>query len=179
MIIENTPQVGKQILKTQSKEVADFSGEKLQQVITDLTDTMRSEDLVGMAAPQIDEELAVFVMEVRKTKYRDEGLFDLEVFINPKITSYSEDKSDGWEGCGSVLRAGLFAQVYRSNKVELEWQDKQGEKHTKIFDGLLARVVQHETDHLNGKLFLESVKDTKSFMDRDSYIEMKDSRIIK
>ena len=129
---------------------------------------MKKEDLVGMSAPQIGESVRIFVSEIRKTKFRNEGFDELCVYINPKTMKVSNETKLGWEGCGSV--PGLFGQVERAKEVTIEYFDREGEKHTKTCSGLLAVVVQHEIDHLNGILFTD-LADPKTFISKEYYLE--------
>ena len=132
---------------------------------------MRFEDLVGIAAPQIGENVRIFVTEVRETKYRKEGADKLRVFINPKIINVSEETNEDYEGCGSVASAQLFAPVRRPEEITVEAIDESGNTFTYTAKGLLARVIQHEIDHLDGILFSEKISNLKKIMSREEYIK--------
>jgi peptide deformylase len=128
-----------------------------------------------MAAPQIGVCSRIFVTEIRETKLRKahsaNDIDDLRVFINPKVISVSEKTTKGWEGCGSVACADLFAKVERPKEITVEAFDKKGEKFTLTAKGLLARVIQHEIDHLNGVVFTD-IADRKTFMSREPYLAL-------
>jgi peptide deformylase len=174
MSVRPTTLVGVPVLRAKAKKVADFKSAQVKRIITDLTDSMRSAQLVGMAAPQIGIGLQIFVTEVRKTKQRrDVKKFDpLRVFINPRITSRSKKTILGYEGCGSVAPTeGLFAEVPRSDVVTVTAQDQEGKKFTLKATGLLARIIQHEQDHLEGKVFLDRVVNTRSLRSRTTHIK--------
>lgn len=173
MSVVKTIQAGNSIIHTKSSEVKDILSEETREVIQNLVDTMRAEDLVGMAAPQIEKSLRIFVTEVRKTRYRSgEELDTLRVFINPEIVEVSEELSVGWEGCGSVADSGLFAKVERPASVKVKAINEKGEEFIFEAEGLLSAVVQHEIDHLNGVLFVEKM-DSKTCMSRSEYLKMK------
>lgn len=146
----------------------------MKKIVTNLTDSMRHHELVGMAAPQIGVNLRIFVTEVRKTKTRIQKETDpLRVFINPKIVKFSKRVVAGYEGCGSVANAGLFGAVKRPAEVVVTAFDQEGKRFKLYGKGLLARIIQHETDHLNGIVFLDRVSDTKSLISREEYIKRK------
>ena len=129
---------------------------------------------VGLAAPQVGISKSVAVIEVNKTPLRrDVEEFSLVIF-NPTITKTYGYRSQMWEGCISsgAGKAGLFAKVPRYKKIELEYFDEKARKHKKIFEGLPAHVIQHEVDHLNGILFVDKVKDSKTYMTYSEYKKM-------
>ena len=169
MIIKEIIQIGNPLLHKKSKFVAKIDSKDTQRVIKNLIDSMRHHDLIGIAAPQIGENLRIFVTEVRKTKYRNLKKDKLRVYINPKIIWQSKKEIVFYEGCGSVAYAQLFAPVKRPEKVEVEAFDEKGNKFRFKADGMLSRVIQHEIDHLNGIEFIEKVKDPKSYMSSGEY----------
>ncbi len=171
MTIIKTVQAGNPIIHTRSIDVTDFSSEETKRVITDLIDTMRAEDLVGMAAPQIGENVRIFVTEVRETVYRKEGVDKLRIFINPKVVNVSEKLVSGYEGCGSVASAQFFGPVERPEEITVEAVDENGATFKHTADSLLARVIQHEIDHLDGILFHEKISDMKKVMSKEEYVK--------
>lgn len=172
MIIKSVTQVGNQIIRRKSKKVEIVSALKTKKIINDLIDTMRAANLVGISAPQIGYNLRIFVTEVRTTILRKTAELDgVRIFINPKILSTSKKLVAGFEGCGSVASAGIFGKVSRPDKVTVEAVDINNKKFVFSAKGLLARVIQHEVDHLNGIIFLDRVTDKKSLMSREEYIK--------
>lgn len=170
MIIENLPQIGNPSLRERSPEVIDISSPETQGIIRDLIETFKASSLVGMAAPQIGINARIFLSEVRATKNRaPEELSELTVYINPVITHLSEEKETAYEGCGSVVHSDLFGPVERSKAVTIEAYDTKGEKFTLTASDLLARIIQHEYDHLDGILFTDKVTDNTLLMDGESY----------
>ncbi len=178
MVIKPPTQVGNPLIRKRCKAVklSDITNETTRKIIRDLIDSMRHHDLVGMAANQIGQNARIFVVEVRKSSHRkNDHAFKpepLRVFINPKIVYTSEKTKLDWEGCGSVAEAGLFGKVRRPNSVTVEaWNDK-GEKFSIEAKGLLARIIQHEMDHLNGVVFVDKC-DSKTYMSRNEYLMMR------
>lgn len=172
MSVRSTIQVGHPALKAHNQVVTEFADSKVQQVITDLIDTMRHNELIGMAAPQIAENYHIFVTEPRHTKTRSQDQTDeLRVYINPKIIKSSSEQSIIYEGCGSVLNGTLFGPVERPHTITVEAYDQTGNLFHFTADGILGRVIQHEYDHLQGVEFLEKVSDYTKVMTVEHYLE--------
>lgn len=173
MAVRKTLQIGDERLKAVNKTVRDVFSKKTKQVIHDLKDTMQKNGLVGMAAPQIAENYKIFVTEPRKTKTRIGKNTDIfRVYINPKIVVTSKKKSVITEGCGSVFRGELFAPVKRPTEITLEALDEKGKKFRFTCNGLLARVILHEYDHLNGVEFTQKILDYSKITDREHYLKL-------
>ncbi|MBU2871446.1 peptide deformylase [Colwellia sp. E2M01] len=137
-----------------AKPVTEVS--KIQVLIDDLIETMYStDDGVGLAATQVGSEAAVVVIDISEN--RDEPL----VLVNPEVV-HGEDAAKGQEGCLSV--PGYYADVERFTKVTVEALDRDGKALTITSDDFLAIVMQHEIDHLKGKLFIEYLSPLKQQM---------------
>lgn len=138
-------------LRTVAQPVTDF-GADLQQLIDDMFETMYEERGVGLAASQVDQHLQLIVMDLSEDKSEP------RVFINPKVVQQSGHFINE-EGCLSV--PGIYAKVERAEKITVEAQDRNGE--TVVTDGeeLLAICLQHEMDHLQGKLFVDYLSPLK------------------
>jgi len=159
------------LLHQQTHPVTAVSDPEVVKVIADLTDTMRDQDLVGLAAPQIGSDLQIFVTEVRTTSIRVQEFTDeLRVFINPKLISASKATVVIYEGCGSCADREHFGPVTRAKKVTVAATDQYGKKFQLECDGLLARVIQHELDHLSGLLFPDRISDNKLLISRQIYL---------
>lgn len=165
MVITELPQIGNPSLRKVAKRVVGIRSEKTQAIIADLIDTFKASSLVGMAAPQIGHSVRIFISEVRATKNRTpDMLSQLTIYINPVIIKSSRKKVTGYEGCGSVLHGDLFGPVRRPEQVTVEAYNEQGKKFSITASGLLARIIQHEYDHLDGILFTDKVTDNTEFM---------------
>lgn len=172
MIKQKAIQIGDPIIRKKSRKVGKVSLKTVIKTIKDLVDSMRFHELVGMAAPQIGISLCVFVTEIRKTKTRSQKEKDeLRVYINPHIVSFSKTKSTEYEGCGSVAFSQLFGPVRRPKSIVIKAQDIDGKIFTLQASGLLARVIQHEIDHLNGIVYLDKITDLKKVISKDQYIK--------
>jgi peptide deformylase len=170
MAIKKIVQIGNPVLKAPNRSVVDFDGPLLKQLIKNLKDTMHNEGLIGIAAPQIGENYQVFITHPSKTKYRKLECVDkLRVYVNPIITFFSNERSIIYEGCGCVNDVHEFGPVERSKEIEITAFDQFGKKFNLRCDGILARVIQHEYDHLQGIEFLERISDHKTIVTRYYY----------
>ncbi|MCO8167244.1 peptide deformylase [Pseudomonas sp. 21LCFQ02] len=135
---------------------------ELQTLIDDMFDTMQSVGGVGLAAPQIgvDLQLVIFGFE-RSARYPDAEAVPRTILLNPVITPLDDALEGGWEGCLSV--PGLRGVVERHRRIRYEGVDPQGVPIQRIAEGFHARVVQHECDHLIGRLYPSRVTDFRQF----------------
>ena len=130
---------------------------ELQTLIDNMIDTMREEGGVGLAAPQVFQSLQLVVIECSSNdRYSEAPKIPLTVLINPKIKHYGEEQVLGWEGCLSLK--DLRGLVPRSKKVVVEYFDREGKPIAVDAEGFFAVVLQHEIDHLLGKVFLDRMK---------------------
>lgn len=174
MAVRKVIQAGNHSLREKSKTVSDIGSEKVQKIIQDLIDSMRKNQSVGIASPQIGKELRIFASEIRKTKYRSPSSTNrLKIYINPKIIKLSRQETVGYEGCFSVAHAQFFGPVKRPSGVTVEAFDRNGRKFSLEAKDLLARVIQHEYDHLEGILFTDKIDDWKKVMSYEEYIKMR------
>lgn len=155
-------------LREQSETVTEF-GAELKKLSEDMLETMYAESGIGLAAPQVGRLLKMLVIDCRPKengRYTIEEMTELEqkidqplVIINPRIVSY-QGKTTFDEGCLSV--PSFYETVERHDWIELEYQDLKGKKQTLKTDGMLAIVIQHEMDHLDGTLFIDRISFVKS-----------------
>lgn len=167
MAVRKVIKAGDPRLKAKNKRVANIKSPEIKKLIKDLTSTMYKADLIGIAAPQIGENYMVFLTHPRSTKARKLGKTDnLRVFINPEIVFSSRKTNLIYEGCGSVSD---FGPVIRPEEVEIHAKDEKGNKFSLRADGILARVIQHEMDHLNGIEFIQKVSDYSKIIVKEHY----------
>ncbi len=139
-------------LRTIAKPVTEFD-EKLQTVIQDMFETMYDAPGIGLAATQVNIHKQLIVMDLSEDKT------DPQVFVNPKIEVLSDEDFDYEEGCLSV--PGFYEKVSRPGVINITAQDATGASFTVKADGLLAVCIQHEMDHLDGKLFVDYLSNMK------------------
>ena len=143
--------------------VTEFDTDELHLLISDMFDTMRSVNGAGLAAPQmgVDLQLVIFGTDAVNPRYPDAPLVPRTVLLNPVITPMGPDEEDGWEGCLSV--PGLRGVVPRFSRIRYTGFDQYGDAIDRTVDGFHARVVQHECDHLIGKLYPMRIRDFTQF----------------
>ena len=163
MTVRDILKMGDARLLRMAQKVTDFDSDELHLLITDMLDTMRAANGAGLAAPQIgvDLQLVVFGSFERNPRYPDRPVVQPTVLINPTITPWSEAEESDWEGCLSV--PGLRGMVPRWAHVRYTGFDQYGDAIDRTVDGFHARVVQHECDHLWGKLYPMRVRDFRQF----------------
>ena len=170
MIYKDILQLGNPFLTKKSIPVKDFASPSLRLLVTDLIETMRFHDLVGISASQIGKKQAIFVTEIRKTQYRNPKKHELlRVFINPQIVKFSKSESIQYEGCGSVAFGQLFGPVKRPQRVTIQAYDQNGKEFILNADSLQSRVIQHEYDHLVGIEFTQKITDYSKMMSVNEY----------
>lgn len=147
--------VGHPILRQKADKVSDLKA--VEPICKVMADTMRASKGVGLAAPQIGKSIALIVVEVpRNELFPDRPVSPLYTMINPEIIRFSPEKEHDWESCLSI--PGLKGRVPRALNVTLQYTTPDGHDHEDLFDGFLARVIQHECDHLLGIMFLERME---------------------
>jgi peptide deformylase len=131
-----------------------------QKLIDDMIDTMKDYDGVGLAAPQVHLSLQLAVIEVPANDERSKDGVPLTVLVNPRVTRVGEALVQGWEGCLSI--PDLRGIVPRARRVRLKALDREGRPLEVEAAGFFARVIQHECDHLDGRVYLDRMPHLKS-----------------
>ena len=168
MAVRKVIQAGDPRLKNKNQEITNFKSPALKKLIRNLMDSMHNADLIGIAGPQIAKNYMVFTTHPRNTKSRKlEKTDKLRVYINPKITYKSKEQNIIYEGCGSI--ENIFGPVSRPYEVKIEAFDENGKRFSLRCDGILARVIQHEYDHLMGTEFIEKVNDYGKIITGEHY----------
>ena len=156
MSILKVARLGHPVIRTPAEAVPKetITSSSMQRFIDDMIETMHEHDGVGLAAPQVHVSKQVAVIEVKDNRrYPGEGPIPLTVLINPRILSASKKQLEDWEGCLSVNE--FRGKVPRAESLEVEAYNRKGEKVKLTAHGFFARVIQHECDHLAGKVFLD------------------------
>jgi peptide deformylase len=143
--------------------ITEFDSDELHLLVADMFETMAAANGAGLAAPQIgvDLQLVIFGTDDINPRYPDAPLIPRTVLLNPVITAVGDEEENGWEGCLSV--PGLRGVVPRFSKIRYTGFDLYGDPIDRTVEGFHARVVQHECDHLIGKLYPMRVKDFSQF----------------
>lgn len=159
--------IGDPRLKSATRSV---STDEAADLLGQMVNRLRTLNGAGLAAPQVGASVRVVVVEVRKTDvFPDRPTSPLLQMVNPVITTSSDEVVDGWEGCFSV--PGLMGQVPRHESITVEYADADGESRTESYSGYVARVIQHEVDHLDGIEFVDRMTSMASLTTVKNYLE--------
>jgi peptide deformylase len=162
MPVREILKMGDERLLRVAQPVTAFDTPELHALIADLFDTMHAANGAGLAAPQIGVDLAVVIFGFERTeRYPDAPPVPQTVLINPVITPLDDVLEDGWEGCLSV--PGLRGIVPRHKRIRYTGFDPKGQPIDRVAEDFHARVVQHECDHLVGKLYPMRIRDFTRF----------------
>ena len=163
MAVHDILKMGDERLLRVAQPVTKFDTDALHLLVADMFETMRAVNGAGLAAPQIavDLQLVIFGTDAVNPRYPDAPLIPRTVLLNPVITPIGDEEEVGWEGCLSV--PGLRGMVPRWSRIRYTGFDPFGEPIEREADGFHARVVQHECDHLIGKLYPMRVRDFTKF----------------
>jgi peptide deformylase len=169
MAILKVARMGHPVLRARARpiEPAQIGSPRIQQLIDDMFETMQEYQGVGLAAPQVHESLRVFVAGFAPDDEYEESTrgVPLMALINPEITPIGPDLVEDWEGCLSI--PDIRGRVPRSRQISVRAYDRRGKRIEVKATGFTARVIQHETDHLDGVLFFDRMKSfqTLTFLD--------------
>ena len=163
MTVRDILKMGDARLLRVAQPVTAFDSDALHLLITDLLDTMRAANGAGLAAPQIgvDLQVVIFGSHERNPRYPDRPVVPPTVLVNPVITPLGDATEDDWEGCLSV--PGMRGVVPRWSRIRYTGFDQYGDPIDREAEGFHARVVQHECDHLWGKLYPMRMTDMSKF----------------
>jgi peptide deformylase len=163
MAVHEILKMGDERLLRVAQPVTEFDTDALHLLVADMFETMRAVNGAGLAAPQIavNLQLVIFGTDAVNPRYPDAPLIPRTVLLNPVITPIGDEEEVGWEGCLSV--PGLRGMVPRWSRIRYTGFDPFGEPIEREADGFHARVVQHECDHLIGKLYPMRVRDFTKF----------------
>ena len=159
MAILKIAKLGHPVLLKKTNEISNLNDIDLKKIIYDMSETMIDANGIGLAAPQVHLSHRLFIY--RNPDIEEEEKIKVSVLINPKIEDISNETEDDWEGCLSI--PGMSGLVRRSKKIIYSAIDLKGEKVSGEVDGLHARVIQHEFDHLNGILYTSRLADKRAF----------------
>lgn len=167
----NIVQLGDPLLRRPSEAITDFDATPLQQVIADMQTTLAASNGVGIAAPQIGEPVRIVIVASRpNARYPEAPQMEPVVMINPVYEVADPQRIKAWEGCLSI--PGIRAQVPRYRAVRATYQNEAGQANTLLLNDFVARVFQHEFDHLEGMVYLDRVEDNRDIIAESEYLKM-------
>jgi peptide deformylase len=166
--------MGHPVLRTKAQPVpaSEITSPRIQRLIDDMFETMREYSGIGLAAPQVHEGLRVFVAGLRTPEatpgeLNDDTDMPFIALINPQFTPVGDEIISGWEGCLSI--PDIRGLVPRASRIQVKAYDRNGRIIELDARGLPARVIQHETDHLDGILFFDRMNSFESLTFSDEY----------
>jgi len=163
-------QLGHPFLREKAKriETKKITEPFIQNLIDNMIATVQEVDGVGVAAPQVYEPLRLFIVASHPSpRYPKAPKMKPTAIINPKIISSSPEMIKGWEGCLSI--PGIRSKVLRHKQIKVKYTTRDAKKTTKTFNGFIARIFQHEYDHLEGIVFLDRLVDFKETITEKEY----------
>ncbi|MBX4198405.1 peptide deformylase [Candidatus Parcubacteria bacterium] len=160
-------QIGSPILRQQAQEVPSVHDPAIQTLIEDMMATCEEADGVGIAAPQVYSPFRVIIVASKPSpRYPNAPMMKPMAMINPNMEFIGDEMEEDWEGCLSI--PGLRGKVRRAKRIGLAYRGPDGFIVSADYDGFVARIVQHEIDHLNGTMFVDRA-DPKSFASEKEY----------
>jgi peptide deformylase len=173
MAVRKIIRMGHPTLRQRARELttAELKTPELARLIVNMVDTLHDYGGIGLAAPQVNEPVRLAITEIGggPSRYGEIPQMPLTVFVNPTIEVVNEQAAGYWEGCLSV--PGLRGFVERPQHVRVTYQDLKGAMQTLELKGFLATVFQHEFDHLDGKLYVDRIKDPSKLAYDEEYLK--------
>jgi len=174
--ISEIAQLGAQVLRLQAQIVTDAQNAEIKQIIETLQDTLATTQGVGIAAPQISVSKRIIIVASRPTpRYPSAPLMEPTVMINPSFQTLSDIREKDWEGCLSI--PGIRALVPRYKEILINYTNQQGDLVEATLEGFVARVFQHEFDHLEGKVYLDRVEDNRDIFAESEYLRISSASV--
>lgn len=164
-------ELGQPVLRGKARRVVDVKNSLIQKLIDDLIATVKDVNGVGIAAPQVYLSSRVFIVASHPSlRYPNAPKMKPTAMINPEILSHSKTKVKDWEGCLSI--PGIRGLVPRYKRVEVEYTDRKGKRVKRKFADFIARIFQHELDHLDGIVFLDRMESMQEAVTEKEYLKL-------
>lgn len=174
-ILRQIAQLGQPVLRGGGGRIADPRDPVIQALIDDMLVTVADANGVGIAAPQVFEPLSLFIVSSNPNpRYPQAPLMEPTAMINPELIWASDEKDTGWEGCLSI--PGLRGLVPRHRRIGVRYLNRAGEVREEEYADFLARVFQHEFDHVQGMVFIDRVESTLDLVTEKEYFRSLQSR---
>lgn len=164
-------QLGDAVLRTLATPVVDFKSAQLADIIEQMLDILSDSNGVGLAAPQIGYSICVIVVASKPTsRYPNAPLIESVVMINPIFQPLSIEQEKDWEGCLSI--PGIRALVPRYKKIKVNYTNINGNQVTMELSDFVARIFQHEYDHLQGMVYLDRVENNSDIISESEFFKL-------
>jgi len=170
--------LGNPILRNETAEVTMIQAKELQRLIDNMITTVKKVHGVGIAAPQVNKSIRLVIIASNPNeRYPHAPKMKPLPVINPKILFVSQTMTKGWEGCLSI--PGIRGLVPRYDSLTVEYTTRTGKKKIQTFSGFVAKIFQHELDHIDGKVFLDRVEHTTDIISEKEYLKQMKSKLLK
>ena len=167
-ILRQIAQLGNPVLRTPASRVELLASAAVRGLADDMLATLREADGAGIAAPQVNESQSIFIVASRPNpRYPDAPTMEPEVVVNPEILERSPDLVKGWEGCLSI--PGIRGEVPRHRRIRVRYRNLGGELIECELTDFVARIFQHEDDHLHGIVFLDRLESVRAIVSEREY----------
>ncbi|MBW4578448.1 MAG: peptide deformylase [Tildeniella nuda ZEHNDER 1965/U140] len=161
-------ELGNPILRHKAQLVEDVQSNRIQTLVENLLVTVKEANGVGIAAPQVAQSDRLFIVASRPNlRYPAAPMMEPTAMINPRILAHSDETVKGWEGCLSI--PGIRGEVPRDRAIEVEYTGRDGKLHKQELTDFVARIFQHELDHLDGIVFLDRIESTQDLITEREY----------
>lgn len=169
-IIRQIAQLGQPVLREQGRLIEIPADVAVQALIDDMLVTVADANGVGLAAPQVYQQLALFIVAARPNpRYPESPEMEPVAMLNPELLWASEELEPGWEGCLSI--PGIRGLVPRHRQIRIRYLTRSGELREDEWEGFLARIFQHEFDHIKGIVFLDRT-DSRHLVTEKEYLRL-------
>lgn len=170
-ILRQIAQLGQPVLREPARSVVDPADPAIQSLIDDMLVTVEDANGVGIAAPQVYEPIALFIVASRPNlRYPHAPAMAPTAVVNPELVWTSEETDMGWEGCLSV--PGLRGLVPRHRRIGVRYLSRTGELREEEFSDFIARIFQHEYDHIQGLVFIDRIASTRDLVSEKEYLRI-------
>ena len=168
---------GQPVLRKKTTDIDFANYQKLSELIANMYETMYNAEGVGLAAPQIGLTDRIFVVDLTPLADDKNPQFDgfKKVFINAHITERSGEVESVKEGCLSI--PGVNEKVPRQGEIRIQYLDENGQAHDETYSGFMARVIQHEYDHLDGEMFVDHIPSFRKLMIKSKLSALKSGKV--
>jgi peptide deformylase len=169
-VLRQIAQLGHPVLREQAKPIAETTHPAIQSLIEDMLVTVADANGVGIAAPQVYKSLRLFIVAPHANpRYPNSPELAPVAMLNPELLWTSEEMELGWEGCLSI--PGIRGLVPRHRSIRVRYLTRSGEVREEAYEGFVARIFQHEFDHINGIVFLDRTESRNLATDKE-YVRM-------
>ena len=173
--VREIAQLGADVVRLQAKEVQNIQSAEMQAVVSDLFTTLADTNGVGIAAPQISESWQMMIIASRPSeRYPYAPEMEPTLMVNPGFEPLCDIQEKDWEGCLSI--PGIRAKVPRFTQIKVSYTNRAGVPVSQVLDGFVARIFQHEYDHLSGLVYLDRVESNRDIIAEVEFAKLMDAK---